>query len=657
MSQRFAYRPELDGLRAVAVLAVILFHLGFGVSGGFVGVDVFFVLSGYLITAIILADLNANRFSLKTFWMKRLRRLVPANYLLLIVTLCFGLCVLLPGELNSLVKTQVAQVLLFANFHFAFRIDYFDPIASLNPLLHTWSLAVEEHFYLLLPMLLGICFKRSLRTVATVVIILLAGSFVFSLWRVHHEQALAFYLLPSRAWELLMGCSLAFVLKSPPTNPPSGIEQKVHYLTSLVSIGVLCYCFVTYDENTLFPGASALLPCLATAGVIYGTRSKNLVSRLLSIRWVVGIGLISYSLYLWHWPIIVFTKIAFVPAPSPILAVGLVALCFLLAFVSWKYVEQPFRKRKWFASDKQFLGFVMILGGFLSATPFLIVKLNGLPGRFGESLKDVVHATVSERFQIDEPTPQYIKEHGLPVLGSSDQPPTFLLWGDSHAAAISEMVDGVSRDLNVSGFIASRNAILPLLHDGLDVEDGLEEWSAAILGFVREKKIKNVILTARWELYLRKRRKSEPYCSRDAFGRVFRETIDQLMAMNTRVWILPQVPHQKLDVSRAMIIAKSSGEPVPTGVTLEQYNDIHGEINSVFESREFLNDVFILDVVSQCFKDGKSLIGQPDGKYYTDKNHLSLLGSHVLIRPLLEPVLKQIADDAGSTAKKPVSSN
>lgn len=655
MSQRFAYRPELDGLRAVAVLAVILFHLGFGVSGGFVGVDVFFVLSGYLITAIILADLNANRFSLKKFWMKRLRRLVPANYLLLIVTLCVGLCVLLPGELNSLVKTQVAQVLLFANFHFAFRIDYFDPIASLNPLLHTWSLAVEEHFYLLLPLLLGICFKRSRRTVITVVIILLVGSLIFSLWRVHQEQALAFYLLPSRAWELLMGCSLAFVLRSPPTNPPSSRSQKVHYLISLVSIGGLCYCFVTYDENTLFPGASALLPCLATVGVIYGTRSKNLVSRLLSIRWFVGIGLISYSLYLWHWPIIVFTKIAFVPDPSPGLSVCLVALCFLLAFLSWKYVEQPFRKRKWFATDKQFFGFVMILGGFLSAIPFMIVKLHGLPGRFDESLDDIIHATVTERFRVDEPTPQYVKESGLPLVGSLEQTPAFLLWGDSHAAAIAEMVNEVSRELDISGFIAYRNGILPLLHNGLDIEPGIASWSTAILDFVRDKKIRNVILTARWEEYLRKHPGSSPYCSREAFTKVFRMTIDRLIALDVKIWIMTQVPEQRLDVTRAMITAKLSGEPIPTGVTLDQYHEIHREINSVFESRETLDEVFILDVVSQCFKDGKSLIGQANGKYYTDNNHLSLLGSQVLIRPVIEPVLKQVADEVSNTDEKPMS--
>ncbi|MCH2369156.1 MAG: acyltransferase [Pirellulales bacterium] len=162
---RIQYRPEIDGLRAVAVLAVILFHLDIGLSGGFVGVDIFFVISGFLITSIIMADLAAGTFSLKAFWITRLRRLAPANFMMLSATLLLGLIVLLPGELVSLAKAQLAQIVLFANFHFAFRIDYFDPIAALNPLLHTWSLAVEEHFYLVLPLLLLLCFKRGKRVV------------------------------------------------------------------------------------------------------------------------------------------------------------------------------------------------------------------------------------------------------------------------------------------------------------------------------------------------------------------------------------------------------------------------------------------------------------------------------------------------------------
>ena len=184
------YRPELDGLRAIAVLAVVLFHLDFGLSGGFVGVDVFFVISGFLITSIIMADLEAGSFSLKTFWIKRLRRLAPANFVMLTATLLVGLLVLLPSELVSLVKAQLAQVVLFANFHFAFRIDYFDPIAALNPLLHTWSLAVEEHFYLILPLLLGLCFKRGRRVVIGATIALIVISFVYSVWRVHQNQEL-----------------------------------------------------------------------------------------------------------------------------------------------------------------------------------------------------------------------------------------------------------------------------------------------------------------------------------------------------------------------------------------------------------------------------------------------------------------------------------
>ena len=156
-----------------------------------------------------MADLKTGSFSLKTFWVKRLRRLAPASFVMLTVTLFVGLLVLLPSELVSLVKAQLAQVVLYANFHFAFRIDYFDPITALNPLLHTWSLAVEEHFYLILPLLLGLCFKRGKGFVIGTTVGLIVISFVYSVWRVNQNQELAFYLLPSRAWELLLGCILA----------------------------------------------------------------------------------------------------------------------------------------------------------------------------------------------------------------------------------------------------------------------------------------------------------------------------------------------------------------------------------------------------------------------------------------------------------------
>ena len=638
------YRPELDGLIAVAVLAVVLFHLDFGLSGGFVGVDVFFVISGFLITSIIMADLKAGSFSLKTFWIKRLRRLAPANFVMLTATLLVGLLVLLPSELVSLVKAQLAQVVLFANFHFAFRIDYFDPIAALNPLLHTWSLAVEEHFYLILPLLLGLCFKRGKRIVIGTTVSLIVISFVYSVWRVNQNQELAFYLLPSRAWELLLGCALAFLPSRATVAKPSG-SSPYHAIVAISSLVALAYCFVVYDESTLFPGPSAILPCLATMGLIYGTQSENVVTKLLSLKWMVGIGLISYSLYLWHWPIVVFTKLSFESDPSPALSLALIALCFVLAYLSWKYVEQPFRKRIWCVSDKAFLCGGFALGCLFVVSSLLIVRMHGMPGRFDKSLYDVVHATVSDRFQRSSSTA--IQENGLPLAGPEGQHPQFVVWGDSHAAAISELINEMAHEFGISGFVASRNATIPFLKVGSGGRADQQQWNEAVYKVVKDHEIKNVILVARWSGYINRQIGRLQRYSIDEFDSALSLTLKRLESDGINVWILPQVPEQKLDISRAILIASRTDTAIPDGISLSQYEQNQALVHKVFASQS-ASRASVLDVTAFCFRDGKSMIGQLDGKYYTDKNHLSLIGSRVLIKPAIEPVFEQMMRDSNT---------
>lgn len=632
------YRPELDGLRAVAVLAVVLFHLDLGLSGGFVGVDVFFVISGFLITSIIMADLKTGSFSLKTFWVKRLRRLAPASFVMLTVTLFVGLLVLLPSELVSLVKAQLAQVVLYANFHFAFRIDYFDPITALNPLLHTWSLAVEEHFYLILPLLLGLCFKRGKGFVIGTTVGLIVISFVYSIWRVNQNQELAFYLLPSRAWELLLGCILALRPSRATVDKSSG-SSPYHAIVAISSLVALGYCFVKYDESTLFPGPSALIPCLATVGIIYGTQSENVVTKALSLKWMVGIGLISYSLYLWHWPIVVFTKLAFESEPSPALSFALMALCFVLAYLSWKYIEQPFRKRAWCVSDKVFLYSGAVLGCLFVVSSLLIVRMHGMPGRFDKSLHDVIHATVSERFQRSSSTA--IQENGLPVAGPDGLRPQFVVWGDSHAAAISELVNEMAHEFKLSGFIASRNATIPFLKVGSGGRSDQQQWNEAVYKVVKDHDIKNVILVARWSGYINRQIGRLQRYSIDEFDAALSLTLKKFEADGINVWILPQVPEQKLDISRAILIASRTNTAIPNGISLHHYEQNQALVHQAF-ARRSASRASVLDLTEFCFPGGRSMIGQLDGKYYTDDNHLSLLGSRVLIKPVIAPVFERI---------------
>ncbi len=635
---RIQYRPEIDGLRAVAVLAVVLFHLDVGISGGYVGVDVFFVISGFLITSIISADLKAGTFSLKSFWIKRVRRLAPASFAMLIGTLLLGLMILLPSELMSLVKAQLAQVVLFANYHFAYRIDYFDPIAGLNPVLHSWSLAVEEHFYLLLPLLLCLFYRRGRRAVLAGLGGLLVLSLAYSIWQVERDPQPAFFLLQSRAWELLIGCCLACL-----SSHSVDLEKTSVFRTAIcfLSMTGLLYCFWSYDESTVFPGANAILPCLATAGLIYGTQAPNPITRILRLRIMVGIGLISYSLYLWHWPLIVFTKLGFTSEFTWPIATALFAASFLMAYLSWRFVEQPFRKRTWLASNKRLTYAVLSLGLAFVVLPLWIVELNGLPNRYDASLKDVVHAGMTSRFRTD--TTQEIQTRGLPKVGIKEGKPTFLIWGDSQTRMISEMVDALCLESQMTGYIATRNSTPSLLEMGVGGRSDQQEFNEAILAEIKQYQIKNVILVARWSAYLKPKQGLMSYYEPPVFDRAFKKTIDSLHAIGVKVWVMHQIPDQELDISRAIMNANKQGKPVPFGISQRQHENQQEPINTIFQRYANYPDLEFLPVVQFCFENGQSLIGTHSAKYYTDKTHLSQIGSEVLIRPVLEPVLQEIS--------------
>ena len=333
-----AYRPELDGLRAIAVLAVVLTHLqtpGFG--GGFLGVDVFFVISGFLIYGDLSARLRRGTFSTLAFYGRRLRRTLPALYLVLACSLAAALVLLWPGDLVAMARGLVATLLLVPNILFLTRGGYFDPSAAMNPLLHTWSLGVEEQFYLLCPLLPRLLLRRSDRARVA----LLLAAFGLSLgvciaaWTA--DPAVAFYLMPTRIWEFVAGCLLAErALPRWHRRWQSEGAASIGLLLLLASIGL-------FSDATPHPGLPTLVPVLATAAIIHATGTHaTFVGRLLGHRLPAFFGLISYSLYLWHWPAIVFARmadIALTPTVQTVALVGLVGLSTL----SWRFVETPFR--------------------------------------------------------------------------------------------------------------------------------------------------------------------------------------------------------------------------------------------------------------------------------------------------------------------------
>lgn len=364
------YRPEINGLRALAVLPVILFHAGFETfRGGFVGVDVFFVISGYLITAIILKELQNGEFSLINFYERRARRILPALFLVIFICVPITWFLLLPPSLKSFSESLVAVSIFASNILFWRTSGYFDPASELKPLLHTWSLSVEEQFYILFPLFLLFISRMKRHFIAALFAIVLIISLGLAEKNVQIAQSAVFYLLPTRAWELLVGACLSCLIQDTGT-------AKVGRLNEIVGSGGVLLILISifaFDRQTPFPHY-ALLPTLGTSMVLLCATRDNNVGKLLGNSLLVGIGLISYSAYLWHQPLLAFVKYrAAGELPDTPLLVFAIVLSFALAYLSWKYVEVPCRVRDNFSRRALF---ICSLGG----SCFLLVL--GLLGHF-----------------------------------------------------------------------------------------------------------------------------------------------------------------------------------------------------------------------------------------------------------------------------------
>lgn len=339
------YRREVDGLRAVAVLPVILFHAGFKTfGGGFVGVDVFFVISGYLITSIILHEKARGSFSLLGFYERRARRILPALFLVMLVCVPFAWAWMLPHQLKDFGQSMVATAVFLSNVFFWLETDYFNDFAETAPLLHTWTLAVEEQYYMLFPLLLMAGWKLGRKGLMALFGLLALASFAVAEWSATRYPAAAFYLLHTRGWELLIGVLLALHAAGQHTRPVRSTPlTEAAGVTGLTMIAVAVFA---YDGRTPFPGVYALLPTLGAALVIRFATPATFAGRLLGRRWLVGIGLISYSAYLWHQPLFAFARVQAVDGLSPALAMALCVAVLPLSWLSWRFVETPARRMR-----------------------------------------------------------------------------------------------------------------------------------------------------------------------------------------------------------------------------------------------------------------------------------------------------------------------
>ncbi|MCS0583396.1 acyltransferase [Massilia pinisoli] len=463
------YRPEIDGLRAIAVLPVILFHAGFKLfSGGFVGVDIFFVLSGYLITSIILKDLAAEQFSVSQFYVRRARRILPALTVVLLVSFPLAVWLMLPDELKRFGQSVMAVATFSSNLFFWLKTDYFAPAAEEQPLLHTWSLAVEEQYYVLFPLLLILAWRRGTGRMAGIVGGLAIGSFVLaSVVQQQHPQA-AFYLLPTRAWELLAG-SLAAIVPRLGGNPAFGPRRSE--LGAGLGFALILWALFMFDGHAPVPPAQMLIPVLGTALVIHCTHGRTLVGRLLASRPCVALGLISYSAYLWHQPVLAFGKLKYFNGVPSGLVMALVALSLLLGYLSWRFVELPVRTVQWRILKARAPVLGMAAGTLVTAL-LVGVGLHATSGFAGlhrwKGIQGPLQANAErgsgEKFCLAHPAGSPLGPVNC-IVGDRRAPVDGVLWGDSMAAAL---LPGLDEELS-----RQHRAFVAVLSDGCIPIEGL----------------------------------------------------------------------------------------------------------------------------------------------------------------------------------------
>ena len=491
------YRPDIDGLRAVAVLAVVLHHLSAPLlPGGYVGVDVFFVISGYLITRIISREMEEGNFTFARFYERRARRIFPALFAVLAISVVAGYALLLPSDMTATLRGALGTVFFASNVVFwrDFKEGYFAATdAALNPLLHTWSLAVEEQFYVFFPVLLLACYRWTRRYIVFVLTACALVSLAGAALLVHSKSVAVFFLSPFRAWELLVGALLA-VGAVPPLR--SRVLREALAGAGLVAIAVAC---VVYDDKTTFPGLTALVPVLGAAALIYaGGIGPTATGRLLQLPPMVWVGLVSYSLYLWHWPVIVYTRyaIGFEPITSYIPLLFIVSLG--LAALSYRFIEQPFRRGANFSGRAVFVSSAVFVSA-LSLLATVGLRQEGFAGRFGEEVVELDKARTPE---IPWKSCNARVQEAWCSLGDTDRSPTMLLWGDSHLLSWAPALNKSLEGQGVRAVFVTSSACPPLLGVATSTRPGCAGQNLGVKSYLASSpSVHTVVLAAYWSFY------------------------------------------------------------------------------------------------------------------------------------------------------------
>lgn len=654
-----AYRSDIDGLRAVAIIPVVLFHGDVpGFTGGFVGVDVFFVISGFLITTLIVRELDAGTFTLRDFWERRARRILPALIVVLAFTLVATALVFLPQDFRDVGRSIAAQSVFGSNILFWREVGYFAGPADEKPLLHTWSLAVEEQFYLFFPIAMALLARYALKWRHAAIAAAVVLSFGLSVATLTYSQAATFYLLPMRAWELLLGALLVVAPFS-----WTSVDGRVREVIAAFGLAAIVVAVTQYTNETAFPGAAALLPCLGAAALIWANgQDPTAAGRLLSWRPFVFTGLISYSLYLWHWPIFVLARYVRIEDVLPGAMVGLIALSLLMAYASYRFVETPIRQRRFLRTPRSVAtASITCLAGFAGVGLTLAVS-DGMPERFEPSVRMMAEGSTdmsNRQNECHDLSIDQMENDEMCWLGPQTQEsPRFAVWGDSHALAALPLFDEMATDHNISGLFLSRGGCPPILNTAIKMERDCPGTTASAFAALERHNVQHVVLVGRWSVYALGRTDGSDDLlmvdsdtgdrwnhAKELFRTNFKRTLSRLNALGITVWIMQQVPVQPYDVPHELTIQKMWGwDVLQAGVEVNEHLERQAFVNSVF-SDAVGPSVRLADPAQILCAEGDRCLAVREGRpVYIDNNHLSTHGAK-LLRPLFVPLFRSMASD------------
>lgn len=633
-SEKKIYRPDIDGLRALAVVSVIIFHFNSSLlPGGFAGVDIFFVISGYLITTNILKGVEAGSFSLLEFYRRRALRILPNLFFVVFVTLLAAHFIFQPKDYLELAYSALASILSVANIYFTYFLDtsYFAPGTNQQPLLHIWSLGVEEQFYLFWPLILLLAYKfiKNKKLIGWLAVLLCCASFIYAEAMIKSNPMFAYYMLPTRAGELLIGGLLAFYL-----HKVSSSFFQTHWLSTkllswcsaIVGLALIAYSLWFIDENKSFPGINALPSTLGAALIILaGSGSKaesNLISRFLSTKPVVLIGLLSYSLYLWHWPLMAFYRYMY---GEIALTSGLVlfALMVIFSWIGYRYVEKPMRALNWNVKRTFFVGVFPAVG----AAAFAVLLIHLSKGFGGYWFDDGYKSALAQvqpapaAYSYDYVCQGRVSDGALAnpdCIINGDSEPGILLWGDSNAAHYVGVLGSIAKEAGFSFRNIAHSSCPPFI-EGADsfVDESRRANCIRSVEIVKRyvNKYSVVVLGGQWSAYSSKN---------ELFFEHLEKTVDSLLLNGKQVVLLGRVPRFKnidneckaKELKKLFPVCPSQGDGSTEG--------INSYLKSVALNRK---GVFYMDIdavvcpagICDNFMDGVNL--------YYDTGHLSMIGS------------------------------